>query len=103
MSPEDCGIPLLPLRPALFAFVMDEAGFRLVCDILNFWQSHYGMTLAEAVERINERLGAREGRPPASLTADSLWFNDTAEHIARVMVEGNYWIEPGRSQEGSNS
>ena len=82
---------------------MDEAGFRLVCDILKFWQIHYGMTLAEAVERIYDRLGAREGRSPASVTADSLWFNETAEHTARVMVEGNYWIKPDRSQEGSNS
>jgi hypothetical protein len=93
MSLEAQGIPLLPLRQSIFAFTMDEHGFRLVCGIIDYWQTHYGMTLAEAVERMNERLGARHGYPPADVTADSLWFHDTMEHIARVMIEGYYWVK----------
>ena len=93
MSLEAQGIPLLPLRPSIFAFTMDEYGFRVVCDIIDYWQVHYGMTLTEAVERLNERLGARHGHPPADVTAYSSWSNDTSEHIARVMVEGYYWVK----------
>jgi hypothetical protein len=51
------------------------------------------MTPEECVERINERLGAREGHPPADVRADSMWFTDTVEHVAREMIEGNYWVK----------
>jgi hypothetical protein len=89
MSLEAHGLPLLPLRPAIFAFTMDEHGFTLICDIIDYWQKHYGMTLAESVELLNVRLGAR----PAEVTADSIWFSNTMEHIAREMVEGMYWVK----------
>lgn len=95
MSPEDHGIPLLPIQPAIFTFEMDEAGLRLVREIIAYWQAHYGMSPAESVERLNERPGARDGEPAATIVEgeDAFWFNDSAEHIARQMIEGMYWVK----------
>src|SRR4051812_20862532 len=51
------------------------------------------MTLAGAGGLVNDRLGGRGGEPAARVTADSLWFHETAVHTARVMFEDMYWVK----------
>jgi hypothetical protein len=92
MSSEDHGIPLLPLRPAALAFPTDDAGFDLIRGIVAYAQARYGMTLAQAVGHLNDKLGARDGRPPIAVTVDGFWFRDPLEHVARQLFEGTYWV-----------
>ena len=82
-------IPMLPLRPAVLAFL----GY--VRDMIEVMQKQYGMTYEQAIEDLNARLGAREGHPAVVLVWDHeaswVWWHETPEHMVRCMYEGMYW------------
>ena len=80
------GIPIEPLRPAIVAFPMDEAGFIRVREEIDILQSRYGKTLREAFELVNS--WHRGG-----ITQDGWAFHETALHEVRRRMEGSYWVK----------
>jgi broad specificity phosphatase PhoE len=92
----DDGIPSSPLRAAVLTFVVDADGLEYVRRMISVMQQRYRMTYDRAVDELNVRLGAREGRAPAVILRDApeswVWWHETPEHVVRQMFEGGYWV-----------
>ena len=82
------GISLEPLRPALFAFPIEEGLFWFVKEEVEFLESHYGTPRAEAIETAVNR----SHQVNCPLDSDGWRLHETPEHWMRSIMEGlRYW------------
>jgi hypothetical protein len=98
-EPDAASLP--PLRANALTFTVDEIGLRYVRRMVAVMQKRYRMSLEQAVQELNSRLGAW-GQCAVIVWGheqSDWWFHETPEHSVRAMYEGMYWYRDNRARQ----